>query len=187
MSFRLSFHRLAGVAPALLLSLIMLTGCVGTPRRVPPPQPPTSGPFACSVGQEWCNGECRDPGFFVSNDQNCGRCNNSCAPASESCNGVSCGCAAGYTSCMGSCMASVNLISDNNNCGSCGHSCGVGESCTGGICQRMPGLRTAGTTGKGSAAPDSSCDNLKLRIATVRCSVALSRLAPLCAGFESPQ
>jgi hypothetical protein len=183
-SFHPSFQGLARVAPALFLS--MLTGCVGIPRRVPPQQQPSPGPLACSGGEEWCNGECRDPGFFVNNNQNCGRCNNSCGAVSESCNGVSCGCAMGYTSCMGSCMSSVSFISDNNNCGSCGHSCSIGESCTGGICQKMPGLRSASATGKGSATPDSACDKVKPRIATARCSRVLSKLAPLCEDFGSP-
>ena len=98
---------------------------------------PATGPGSCSAGEEWCMGSCKSSIDFVSDDQNCGRCGNSCGMG-ESCTGGSCSCAAGYSSCMGQCVSSAAFISDNNNCGSCGHSCSIGESCTGGTCMKQP-------------------------------------------------
>ena len=187
MSFQLTFKRFGRMAPVLLGLLTLMFGCVGTPRRLPPGQQPTppqqagSGPLSCSVGQEWCNGECRDTAFFINNDQNCGRCNNSCTPVSGSCNGISCGCAGGYTPCMGSCMSSVSFISDNNNCGSCGNSCSYDESCTGGICQKRPQLLSAVNSVKPMVTPDCESANRRPSVGTMQCSLALSKLAPLCA------
>jgi hypothetical protein len=98
---------------------------------------PSSGSGSCSAGQEMCQGSCRSSIDFTSDDNNCGRCGNSCR-IGESCTGGSCSCTAGYSSCMGSCVSSSSFISDNNNCGSCGHSCSIGESCTGGTCMKQP-------------------------------------------------
>ena len=102
-----------------------------------PGSTPASGPSSCSAGQEWCMGSCKSTIDFTSDDNNCGRCGNSCR-IGESCTGGSCGCAVGYSSCMGSCVSDSSFISDNNNCGSCGHSCSIGESCTGGMCMKQP-------------------------------------------------
>ena len=102
-----------------------------------PGSTPSSGPASCSAGQSWCMGSCKSTIDFMSDDNNCGRCGNSCS-IGESCTGGSCGCAAGYSSCMGSCVSDSSFISDNNNCGSCGHSCSIGESCTGGMCMKQP-------------------------------------------------
>ena len=102
-----------------------------------PGSTPTSGPSSCSPGEEWCMGSCKSNIDFISDNNNCGRCGNSCS-IGESCTGGSCSCAPGYSSCMGSCVSSSSFISDNNNCGSCGHSCSIGESCTGGSCMKMP-------------------------------------------------
>jgi hypothetical protein len=102
-----------------------------------PGSTPASGPASCSAGQEWCMGSCKSTIDFMNDDNNCGRCGNSCR-IGESCTGGSCGCAAGYSSCMGSCVSDSSFISDNNNCGSCGHSCSIGESCTGGMCMKQP-------------------------------------------------
>ena len=102
-----------------------------------PGSTPTSGPSSCSAGEELCMGSCKSTIDFMSDDNNCGRCGNSCR-IGESCTGGSCGCAAGYSSCMGSCVSDSSFISDNNNCGSCGHSCSIGESCTGGMCMKQP-------------------------------------------------
>ena len=110
------------------------------PGNNPPinfPGDPSSGPGSCSAGQEWCMGSCRSSIDFTSDDNNCGRCGNSCR-IGESCTGGSCSCAAGSSSCMGSCVSDSSFISDNNNCGSCGHSCSIGESCTGGMCMKRP-------------------------------------------------
>jgi hypothetical protein len=107
--------------------------------NTPPTFPGTAtgnGPASCSAGQEWCMGQCQDSIAFISDDNNCGRCGNSCS-IGESCTGGSCSCAAGYSSCMGSCVSSSSFISDNNNCGSCGHSCSIGESCMGGSCMKI--------------------------------------------------
>jgi len=101
------------------------------------PGTPAGGPASCTAGQEWCMGECKDSSAFLNDDNNCGRCGNSCG-IGESCFGGSCSCAAGYTSCMGSCVSDSAFISDNNNCGSCGNSCSIGESCTGGTCMKQP-------------------------------------------------
>lgn len=101
------------------------------------PGAPAGGPASCTAGQEWCNGDCRDNSAFLNDNNNCGRCGNSCG-IGESCFGGSCSCAAGYTSCMGRCVSDSAFISDNNNCGSCGHSCSIGESCTGGTCMKQP-------------------------------------------------
>jgi len=95
------------------------------------------GPSSCSAGQVWCMGQCKSSIDFISDDNNCGRCGNSCS-IGESCTGGSCSCAGGYTSCMGQCVSSSSFISDNSNCGSCGHSCSIGESCTGGSCMKQP-------------------------------------------------
>ncbi len=96
-----------------------------------------SNPASCTAGQEWCQGDCKDNSAFLNDNNNCGRCGNSCG-IGESCFAGSCGCAAGYTSCMGSCVSDSSFISDNNNCGSCGRSCSIGESCTGGTCMKQP-------------------------------------------------
>lgn len=101
------------------------------------PGSPSSGPGSCSAGTEWCMGSCKSTIDFMNDDNNCGRCGNSCR-IGESCTGGSCRCAAGYSSCMGSCVSDSSFISDNNNCGSCGHSCSIGESCTGGTCIKQP-------------------------------------------------
>lgn len=117
--------------------------CKGTAQKAPTttstsPQSskPTIGPGSCDPGQDWCNGRCMSQADYMSDDNNCGRCGNSCRIASESCRGGSCSCAAGYTQCMGSCVSDTTFMSDNNNCGSCGHSCSIGQSCMGGFCQR---------------------------------------------------
>ena len=119
--------------------------CKGTVRKAPPAQtgnnPPTSskpsiGPGSCDLGQEWCNGRCMSRGEFTMDNNNCGRCGNSCRIMSETCTGGFCGCAAGYSQCMGSCVSDSSFLSDNNNCGSCGHSCSIGESCFGGTCHK---------------------------------------------------
>ena len=102
-----------------------------------PGSTPATGPSSCSAGEEWCMGSCKSTIDFTNDDNNCGRCGNSCR-IGESCTGGSCGCAAGYSSCMGSCVSDSSFISDNNNCGSCGHSCSIGESCTGGMCMKQP-------------------------------------------------
>ena len=180
---KLSFHGRSRALSALVL-MISMVGCVGTPTHMPPSQHPIPGPLSCSPGQEWCTGDCRDTAFFISNDENCGRCGNSCS-MSESCIGMSCGCAAGYVSCLGSCVSSTSFMSDNSNCGSCGHSCGIGESSTGGFCHKMPGLQNGGSTGKGGTPPDAMCTNLIPPGATIRCSLALSKLAPFCAAGGS--
>jgi hypothetical protein len=107
--------------------------------NTPPTFPGTAtgnGPASCSPGQEWCQGQCQDNVAFISDDNNCGRCGNSCK-IGESCTGGSCSCAAGYSSCMGQCVSSSSFISDNSNCGSCGHSCSIGESCLGGSCMKI--------------------------------------------------
>lgn len=101
-----------------------------------PGSTPATGPSSCSVGEEWCMGSCKSTIDFMNDDNNCGRCGNSCR-IGESCTGGSCGCSAGYSSCMGSCVSDSSFISDNNNCGSCGHSCSIGESCTGGMCMKQ--------------------------------------------------
>jgi hypothetical protein len=109
------------------------------PGKNPPigfPGAGSSGPASCTAGQEWCQGECKDSSAFINDDNNCGRCGNSCG-IGESCTGGSCSCAAGYTSCMGSCVSDSSFISDNNNCGSCGHACSIGESCMGGTCTKI--------------------------------------------------
>lgn len=128
---------------ALIVFILLGAACSCVPlNRMPPQQPPATGssigPTSCSAGQEWCEGKCRDIGFFVGNNDNCGRCGNRCSAISESCTGTSCGCAAGYESCMGSCVSSAGFMSDNNNCGRCGNSCSIGESCMGGTCQKFP-------------------------------------------------
>jgi len=97
-----------------------------------------AGPGGCSVGQEWCNGQCVDSSSFINNDSNCGRCGNMCS-FNQSCTGTSCGCAPGYESCMGQCVSSASFIGDSSNCGRCGNSCSAGESCLGGSC-RKPGM-----------------------------------------------
>lgn len=102
-----------------------------------PGSTPATGPSSCSAGQEWCMGSCKSTIDFMNDDNNCGRCGNSCR-IGESCTGGSCSCAPGYSSCMGSCVSDSSFISDNNNCGSCGHSCSIGESCTGGMCMKQP-------------------------------------------------
>lgn len=102
-----------------------------------PGSTPATGPSSCSAGQEWCMGSCESTIDFMNDDNNCGRCGNSCR-IGESCTGGSCGCAAGYSSCMGSCVSDSSFISDTSNCGSCGHSCSIGESCTGGTCMKQP-------------------------------------------------
>jgi hypothetical protein len=102
-----------------------------------PGSTPASGASSCSAGEEWCMGSCKSTIDFMNDDNNCGRCGNSCR-IGESCTGGSCGCSAGYSSCMGSCVSDSSFISDNNNCGSCGHSCSIGESCTGGMCMKQP-------------------------------------------------
>lgn len=182
MLIHVAFKGVGRVAPvAALLCACMFCGCVGTPPRVPPSQQPGVGALSCSAGQEWCNGDCRDPGFFINNDQNCGRCGNFCSPSSEACNGVSCGCAAGYTSCMGSCVSSTSFFSDNNNCGSCGHSCGIGESCTGGVCQKMFGRR-ASDSSKANAMLGSAHYTLVAHSPSMSCSSVLSKIAPLCSA-----
>lgn len=173
-------HRLDSVASGLLLLFVALVGCLGTPTRVPPPQQPSAGPMNCSPGQQWCNGDCRDPGFFTADNQNCGRCGNSCNSISESCTGGSCGCAPGYVSCMGSCVSSISFMSDTNNCGGCGHSCSAGESCTGGFCRKTLGELDAGNASIGSAARVSARDLIAAG-AAARCSSVLSTLAPFCA------
>lgn len=107
--------------------------------NTPPTFPGTAsgnGPASCSAGQEWCMGSCKDSSDFLNDDNNCGRCANSCR-IGESCTGGSCSCAAGYSSCMGSCVSSSSFISDSSNCGSCGHSCSIGESCMGGSCMKV--------------------------------------------------
>jgi hypothetical protein len=50
---------------------------------------PSSGPGSCSAGQEWCQGSCKSPIDFTSDDNNCGRCGNSCS-IGESCTGGMC-------------------------------------------------------------------------------------------------
>lgn len=97
---------------------------------------PNSGPASCSIGQDWCQGQCVDTSAFLNDSQNCGRCGNSCS-ISESCTGGSCSCAPGYSSCMGQCVNDASFISDNQNCGRCGNSCSIGESCLGGSCRKM--------------------------------------------------
>ena len=112
-------------------------GPANNPPIVFPGNTPATGPSSCSAGEEWCMGSCKSTIDFMNDDNNCGRCGNSCR-IGESCTGGSCGCAAGYSSCMGSCVSDSSFISDNNNCGSCGHSCSIGESCTGGMCMKQP-------------------------------------------------
>lgn len=122
------------------VQVIRRTGPWSGPGSNPPiasPGTAAGGPASCSAGQEWCQGQCADNSAFLNDDNNCGRCGNSCG-IGESCFGGSCSCAAGYTSCMGSCVSDSSFISDNNNCGSCGHSCSFGESCTGGTCMKQP-------------------------------------------------
>lgn len=54
-----------------------------------PGSTPATGPTSCSAGQEWCMGSCKSTIDFMNDDNNCGRCGNSCH-IGESCTGGSC-------------------------------------------------------------------------------------------------
>jgi len=54
-----------------------------------PGSTPASGPTSCSAGEEWCMGSCKSTIDFMNDDNNCGRCGNSCSIA-ESCTGGMC-------------------------------------------------------------------------------------------------
>ena len=127
---------LAGLLVALTLTAcghIIFPPSAQTP---PPPSKPQSGPTSCSVGQEWCMGDCVDTIKFMNDSANCGRCGNRCS-ISETCTGGFCSCAPGYESCMGRCVNSASFISDSSNCGRCGKICSIGESCLGGSCRKL--------------------------------------------------
>jgi hypothetical protein len=78
-------------------------------------------------------------------------------------------------------VSSTSFFSDNNNCGSCGHSCGIGESCTGGFCQKMLGRRTSDTS-KANAMLASARYAFVAHAPSMRCSSVLSKIAPLCSA-----
>ena len=54
-----------------------------------PGSAPTTGPSSCSAGEQWCMGSCKSMIDFTSDDNNCGRCGNSCS-IGESCTGGMC-------------------------------------------------------------------------------------------------
>ena len=119
------------------LPLVPARNNVQAPPTPPNPgSPQMGGPASCSPLHEWCRGSCVDRSQLMSDDNNCGRCGNSCRIGSESCMGGSCDCAGGYTRCRGECVGSFSFSSDNFNCGSCGNSCSIGESCFGGTCHK---------------------------------------------------
>jgi len=108
------------------------------PQPKPNPNPPSGtqgGPFNCPLGEEFCNGRCVNTLSYMNDDNNCGRCGNSCS-AGQSCRGGFCSCAVGSTSCNGTCISDGQLMSDNNNCGRCGNMCSIGQTCMGGTCMR---------------------------------------------------
>lgn len=129
---------------AKIVLVLFLLAAAGSCKNIvqAPPTPPNpgspqmGGPASCSPLEEWCRGSCVDRSQLMSDDNNCGRCGNSCRIGSESCMGGSCDCAGGYTRCRGECVGSFSFSSDNLNCGSCGNSCSIGESCFGGTCHK---------------------------------------------------
>ena len=119
--------------------LVFLLGCIANPpiaTNPAPAAPPKIGPGSCSLGKDWCMGQCKSQIDYVNDNANCGRCGNQCA-YNQACTGGFCQCAPGYDSCMGQCKSSSDYISDNSNCGRCGNSCGIGESCMGGTCRKF--------------------------------------------------
>lgn len=130
---------LAPLASLLVALTLVACGHILLPpptQTPPPPSGPQSSPTSCSVGQEWCMGDCVDTIQYMNDSANCGRCGNRCS-ISETCTGGFCSCAPGYESCMGRCVNSSSFISDSSNCGRCGNICSIGESCLGGSCRKL--------------------------------------------------
>ncbi len=72
----------------------------------------------------------------VRTNTNCGTCGNAC-PATQTCNGGSCGCPAGQMVCAGT--TCIDTTGDANNCGTCGHVCsGTTPYCFSGACTTLP-------------------------------------------------
>jgi len=123
---------------SLLCLSLSLLGCAipaGGPQTNPGTAPPV-GPASCQTSQQWCHGSCVDSSSFLNDDQNCGRCGNSCS-IGESCTGGSCSCSPGSEKCMGQCRSTASYISDSQNCGRCGNICFGTEQCIGGSCRTM--------------------------------------------------
>lgn len=97
-----------------------------------------AGNCACPTGTASCGGRCVTPSSFLSDDNNCGKCGNSCGISGLVCNNGVCSrpivCASGQTKCGTQC---VDLKADPTNCGTCGSVCRLANgtpSCAAGQC-----------------------------------------------------
>lgn len=86
----------------------------------------------CDAGLTCC---APDPGLLwncrdlMTDENNCGSCNNVCATGKVCMTGLCC--SSFQTHCPGGC---VDLDTDEKNCGSCGNRCALGEFCVLGEC-----------------------------------------------------
>jgi len=83
-----------------------------------------------SDGFQNCGGSCSN----LTDNQNCGACNNACTGGSfcqNSGGNLACACPAGMTNCGGTC---VDLTNDPDHCNACGAACGIGQLCDSGLC-----------------------------------------------------
>ena len=86
----------------------------------------------CPEGSICCDGECKDPQTFLSDNNNCGLCGTICTPAYTGSRGRN---FPAEICCEGKCRLPYSFINDDNNCGLCGTKCNIPyEKCCEGTC-----------------------------------------------------
>ena len=85
----------------------------------------------CPEGSICCDGECKDPQTFLSDNNNCGLCGTICTPAYTGSRGRN---FPAEICCEGKCRLPYSFINDDNNCGLCGNKCPEGSICCNGGC-----------------------------------------------------
>ena len=105
-------------------------------------------------------GECICSKDTENDNQNCGKCGNTCNP-DQTCQGGVCVCNQGKVNCSGECS---DLVNDPNNCGGCNNKCSGDKSvCLDGVCQCNPGkIECSGGCKDVNNDPDNcgSCGNI---------------------------